>query len=105
LPESKDYVKAPSSDGAFAFIQVRCYNRTNGGMNMLSRLLGIDSLEDTEPVVLEEVPDAMAPTLPAEYEEHLDAHNEDFFRLDPYTNLDLDGEEEVDEDEVDNGHA
>jgi hypothetical protein len=60
---------------------------------MLERLLGIKTLEETEPVELEEVDPSMAPTLPAEYEEHLDDHNEDFFRLDPYTNLDLDGVE------------
>jgi hypothetical protein len=37
---------------------------------MLERLLGIKTLEDTEPVELEEVPMTMAPRMPEEYDDH-----------------------------------
>ena len=35
---------------------------------MLNRLLGIKTLEETEPVELEEVSDDLAPTMPPEYD-------------------------------------
>lgn len=64
---------------------------------MKDRLLGIKTLEETEPFELEEVDDSLAPQLPAEYEEHLDNHHEDFWRLDEDTNLVVD--EDASEDE------
>lgn len=35
---------------------------------MLERLIGIKTLENTEPIVLEEVPDEEAPQMPAEFD-------------------------------------
>ena len=64
---------------------------------MLEKLLGVKTLEETEPFELEEVDDSLAPQLPAEYEEHLDNHHEDAWRLDENTNLVVDEEEAPEE--------
>lgn len=77
---------------------------------MLDRLLGINTLEDTEPVILEEV-DAELPAesdLPTDLLLHLN-HSDTDFEKDVLTNLDMDGygEEEMEafEDGVDDGNA
>lgn len=51
------------------------------------------SLEKTEPVELEEVPDEQAPTLPDEFQSHVDEPGFDY-ESDPLSTLDLEGEGE-----------
>lgn len=54
----------------------------------------ITSLENTEPVDLEEVSDSMAPTMPADYlEQHADQPAFDY-ESDPFSTLELEGEGE-----------
>lgn len=55
---------------------------------MLERLLGIKTLEETDPIELEEVPMAMAPQMPDEYQNH---SNFDYLN-DPETVLDMEDE-------------